>query len=277
MLNRIPIIVFGDDEVKIDDFIMELTDLIHFRKEVVFYSDFISLNEYEILIQNEDIDYNSERSHIRCPCSVTLKALNQFENFSSWLIGFVIPKQKENYFFIKNEIRKKIQTFLCITISNKNISFEIEGINQKYIDLLLEDNILQKISHDTLKSITSMKRALSETVKTDAISKDLLETLLDFQVEKKELKKSIFKKEIQNFHSGSKRAYFIFIKLKVLRDLNVQASISSKTLLDTIAYEEAPVDRILSFIHKEWGEDFSDLVDYDNKANIRDKIASTGW
>ena len=87
LLDRIPIIVFGDDEVKTDDFLMELTDLIHFRKEVVFYSDFISLNEYEILIQNENIDYNSQRSHIRCPCSVSLKALNQFDNFKFYHPG----------------------------------------------------------------------------------------------------------------------------------------------------------------------------------------------
>jgi hypothetical protein len=276
MLDRIPIIVFGDDENKTDDFLVELTELIHFRKEVVFYSDFISLNEYEILIQNENIDYNSQRSHIRCPTNVALKALNQFNNFSSWLIGIVIPKQKENYYFIKNEIRKKIQTFLCITISNGSISLEIEGFNPKNIDLTLEDNILQKISRDTERSITSMKRTLSETVKTNVISKDLLKILLDFQVEKKELKKNIFKKEIQNFYSGSKRAYFIFIKLKVLKDLNVQAMISSKTLLDTIAYVEVPIERILSFIQKEWGEDFSDLVDYDKKAILADKISS-GW
>ncbi len=274
MLDRIPIIVFGNDEFKTDNFLMELTDLVHFRKEVVFYSDFISLNEYDVLIQNENIDYNSERSHIRCPCNVALKALNQFDNFDSWLIGIIIPKQKENYYFIKNQIRKKMPIFLCITILDDNISLEIEGINPKNIDFTLEENILQQVSKDTERSITSMKRALSETVKSNVINKELLKTLLDFQVEKKEIKKNIFKKEIQNFYSGSKRAYFIFIKLKVLSDLNVQAKISNKLLLDTIAYEEAPIDRILSFINKEWRENFSDLVDYDKKVILADKISS---
>jgi len=272
ILDRIPIIVFGDDQVKIDNFLVELTELLAFRKEVVFYTDFISLNEYENLLQNEDIDYNSQRCHIRCPCAVSLKALNHFNTFKSWLMGIVIPEQKENYYFIKNEIRKKIKQFLCITIKKNEISLEAEGLNTRNIDFTLEDDILQKISRNTERSITKMKRAL-EKVKSNEISKNLIRTLLDFEVEKKELKKNIFKKEIQNFYSGSKRAYFIFIKLKVLSDLNIQTKISSKTLLDTIDYIDAPLDRILSFIYKEWGEEFTDLVDYDKKAIIGEKIS----
>ena len=159
ILDRIPIIVFGEDEIITDDFLLELSELVHFRKEIVFYTDFISINEYDNLIQNEDIDYNSQRCHIRCPCNVSLKALNQFNNFNSWLIGVVIPKQKENYYFIKNQIRKRMQKFLSIIISSNKISLEIEGINQKIIDLTLEDNILQKISRDTERSITKMKKA----------------------------------------------------------------------------------------------------------------------
>ena len=144
----------------------------------------------------------------------------------------------------------------------------------KLIDLTLEQNILQKISQDTEKSVARMKRVLSEKIKSNKLDKDLIKTLLDFEVEKKELKKNIFKKEIQNFYSGSKRAFFIFSRLNLLNNLEINTKIGSKTLLETIAYEEAPIDRILSFIVKEWGEDFSNLIENGNNVFIGDKIQS---
>ena len=273
-LDRIPIIVFGDKEHKVDNFLVELSDLVHFRKEVVFYTDFIAVNEYNNLIQNEDIDYNSQRTHIRCPCNVALKALNQFEHFNSWLIGLVIPKQKENLFYIKNLIRNKCKKFLCIILSSNTISVEFEGLDPKLIDLSLEENILQKISQDTEKSVARMKRVLSEKIKSNKLDRDLVKTLLDFEVEKKELKKNIFKKEIQNFYSGSKRAFFIFSRLHLLNNLEMNTKIGSNTLLETIDYEDAPIERILSFISKEWGEDFSNIIENGKNVFIGDKIQS---
>ena len=116
LLDRIPIIVFGDNSDKIDKFLIELSDLIHFRTEYVFYTDFISKNECDNLIQSEDIDFNTQRVQIRCPCSVALKALNQFDNFNSWIIGIVTPEDKKNVTEI-NLIRKKIKVFLTIFLS----------------------------------------------------------------------------------------------------------------------------------------------------------------
>ena len=285
LLDRIPIIVMGDKSTQIENFLIELSNLVHFRKEFVFYTDFISKVEYDNLIQNEDIDYNSQRVHIRCPCDVALKALTQFGNFSSWIIGIAIPKQTENLFYIKNVIRKKASKFLTIIISSNTVSVELEGINLKQIDLSLEQDILQKISQDTEKSIVKMKRVLSDKIKSKKLDNDLIKTLLDFEVEKNELKKNIFNKEIQNFYSGSKRAFFILSRLNLLNNLEMNATIGNNTLLKTIDYYQAPVDgvisaplnRIISFIHKEWGMDFSHLIENGKnakKVDIGDKIQS---
>ena len=80
LLDRIPIIVFGDNSDEVDSFILELSEIIHFRKELVYHTDFISKKEYDLLMQNENIDYNSQRIQIRCTQNVGLKALNEFEN-----------------------------------------------------------------------------------------------------------------------------------------------------------------------------------------------------
>jgi len=274
LLDRIPIIVFGDDSNLIDDLLLELSELIDFRKEMVFYTDFISNNEYTNLIQNEDIDYNIQRIQIRCPDEVSFEALNQFKNFRSWLMGINIIKQNENLQQIKSLIKKKISAFLNISITSNKISVEFEGINTKLLNLSLEQEILQKISQDTEKSIIRMKRVLSDRIKLNNIDDDLIQTLLDFNAEKNELKRNIFKKEIQIFYSGSKRAFFILSRLNLLNNLEIKTKIGSKTLLETIDFEDVPIGRIISFINHEWGEDYSNLIENNNKIFIVDKIDS---
>jgi hypothetical protein len=274
LLNRIPIIVLGEDPDKIDDFLIELSELVHFRKEYIFYTDFVSREDYENLIANESIDYNYQRAHIRCPSNVSFKALSQFDSLYSWLIGLKIPEKKDELLYIKNLIKRNTDNLLYITITSNTISIEIVGVNAKLIDLTLEQNIFKKISQDTEKSIIKMKRVLSDKITTNQLDKDLLKTLLDFEVEKNELKKNIFKREIQNFYSGSKRAFFILSRLNLLNNIGIQTRVSSQTLLETIDYEEAPIDRICSFIKKEWGDDYLDLIEDGKKAIMGDKIVS---
>ena len=274
LLNRIPIIVYGDNAEDIDNLIIEVSDLIHFRKELIFYTDFISDAEYTNLIMNENMDYNSRRTHIRCPTTVALKALTEFENFNSWLIGFVIPKQKETVQQFLNSVKKKINHFLSISFFSNSVSIDFIGLNWKLLDLTFERNVLHKISQDTERSITKMKRVLLEKVKSEDIDEDLVSTLLNFDVEKEELKRNIFKKEIQNFYSGSKRAFFILSRLNLLNNVDINTTIGSKTLMETIDYDYAQIERILSFIYKEWGEDFTSLIENGKKVNALDSMQS---
>lgn len=274
LLDRIPIILMGDDSEKLNSFLIELSELVHFRRDYVFYTDFISLEEYENLISNEGIDYNYQRAHIRCPCEVSIKALNTFKNIDSWLIGLVIPKSKEDILKLRDFINKKSEEILYISFFSNNFSIDFEQITLKSVDLTLENNIFKKISQDTEKSIIKMKRVLNDKITSNQLDRDFVKTLLDFEIEKSELKKNIFKREIQNFYSGSKRAFFILSRLNLLNNLEVYTKIGTKTLLETIDYEEVPIERIISFIKKEWGEDFSDLIEDGKKSFMGDKIVS---
>ncbi len=274
LLERVPIIVFGDDSEDIDNFLIELSELIHFRKDYIFYTDFVSTKEFEDLILNENIDYNYQRAHIRCHCNVSIKALNQFDNINSWLIGLVIPEQKEKFFNIKTLISQKSEKLIFITFLGDNISIELKGIDLKSIDLTFEQNIFKKITLDTEKSINKMKRVLTDKITVKNLDNDLVTTLLDFEEEKIELKKNIFKREIQNFYSGSKRAFFILSRLNLLNNVGIYTGIGSKTLFETIDYEETSIERIISFISKEWGESFSNLIENSKKNFLGDKIVS---
>jgi len=274
LLDRIPVIVQGDDSEDVNNFLIELSELVHFRKEYVFYTDFISAKEYEDLISNEDFDYNCQRAHVRCPCEVSTKALELFKNIDSWLIGIVIPREKEDVLRLKELISIKSDVFLYISFFSTSFSIGLDNIDMKSVDLTLEDNIFRKISQDTEKALIKMKRVLNDKITLNELDKDLVATLLDFEIEKSELKKNIFRREIQNFYSGSKRAFFILSRLHLINNIDIDTKISSKTLLETIDYEEASIERIVSFIGKEWGENFSDLIEDGKKSFIGDKIVS---
>lgn len=274
LLDRIPIVVMSKDVDKIDDFLIELSELIFFRKEIIFFNDFVSSEEYEELIRNEDLDYNSQRIHVRCPCNVSHKALDNFDTFKSWILGVQLPLKIEETKHLEKKIQSTLKNFLKIIISKNDISIEIEGLNPKELELTLENTILQKILSDTERSIIRMSRVLSEKIKISEMDKDLLKTLLDFDVEKLELQKSIFKEEVQKFYSGSKRAFFILNRLGLMNNLNLNTKIGSKTLLETIDYEEAPIERIISFIEKEWGVNYYDLIENGRNIFVGDKIQS---
>lgn len=274
LLNRIPIIITGEDSEIIDNYLIDLSDLMHFRKEFVFYTDFVSNSEYQELLQNETIDYNSQRTQIRCSCDVSGKSLIEVDQFNSWIMGFELENNKHKLENFIKFIKEKVNVFLNILIFSKSISIITVGLNLKQLDLTFEQNILQKISRDTEKSIVKMKRVLLEKTKTEKLDKELIKTLLDFEVEKKELKKNILKNEIQKFYSGSKRAFFILSKLNLLNSFEMNVRIGSKSLLEIIDYDEASIGRMVSFIDKEWGEDFSDLFENGKKVNALDRMQS---
>lgn len=273
LLDRIPIIVFGQSSEIINDFISALLNLISFRKEFIYYTDFISNSELESMIQNEYNDYNSMRVQIRCPANTGIKAIEQFNSLISTVIGIIIPP-KNNIHLIEKSIKRKANKFLEIFLKENDITIKDIGFDNKLINLNLEEDILTKISEDTENSINKMKRVLYEKINKKEINKELIESLLDFKIEKKEIKKNIFRKEIQNFYSGSKRAFFILSKLNLLNTMQIDSKIGSKTLLETINYKDIPIERIISFIENEWGEDFSDLVENNKLSFIGDKIQS---
>jgi hypothetical protein len=44
--------------------------------------------------------------------------------------------------------------------------------------------------------------------------------------------------------------------------------------METIDYDYAHIERITSFIYKEWGEDFSSLIENGKKVNALDSMQS---
>lgn len=273
LLNRLPIIIFGNFEEKVDQLIVELIELIDFRKDLVFDTDFISYSEFKNLIDSESNDYNSMRVQIHCPTSVARRALNEFKCLKSLIIGFRVKKTTDLN-SIREDLGRKAPLFLEIFMKENHISVRMENKKGSIINIALEQSIFKKISENTEISIDKMKRVLSDSITKEGYDGDLKSILLDLEGEKREIKKNIFYKEIRDFYAGSKRAFFVLSKLDLLDKMGIGSKIGSKTLLETIDYHGAPIERILSFIKKEWGEDFSYLIENNKLTFIGEKIQS---
>ncbi|MBD3341733.1 MAG: hypothetical protein GF353_21690 [Candidatus Lokiarchaeota archaeon] len=273
LLNRIPIIIFGNEFEEIENILVELSEAIPFRKEYIYNSDFISEQEYENLTLNESNDYKTKRITIRCPSYISFKALKELKTFNSWLIGINTSDQGEET-KILNLVKEKIRKFLFINISREGIGVEFKGGSKKDLDISFEKKILQKVSQDTERSIERMKRVLSDKMNQNEMDKNLADFVLNFEVEKNELKKNIFNREIQNFYSGSRRAFFILSKISFLNNFSPDNKISNKTVLETIDYEDVSIERIILFIQREWNEDFKNLVDFNKKLILKNAIKS---
>ncbi|MEJ2251346.1 MAG: hypothetical protein P8Y70_13020 [Candidatus Lokiarchaeota archaeon] len=273
LLNRIPIIICGKDAENVNDLIIEISQLIPFRKDFVFGTDFISEKEYSTLRNIEKIDFNSLRTQISCPTCVSSEILKNFNSIGSMIIGIKLIEELQ--FNVTIDSLNKFNTAFCLfNLVSKDKKIKIYGIKCKNIQIDLELKILKKISDDTKKSIIRMKRVLSEKIKQKNLDLDLLTTLLDFRNEKIELQRNILRKEIQNFYSGCKRAFFILSRLDLLKNLNFDTKIGFNTLKETIDFHDVSLERIILFIKKEWGEDYSNLIEKDRMINLSDKIQS---
>ncbi|MBN1216418.1 MAG: hypothetical protein JXA99_13385 [Candidatus Lokiarchaeota archaeon] len=274
LLNRIPIIAYSNSSLDIDDFIIDISNLINFRKELVYYTDFISNSEFQELILNENNDYQSLRIQVRCPSDVAMKAISQLDDLKSFIIGLQYPKENNELILIKELLKLKTDQYLEIIVNEGKIDVELIGFNEKLVNLNFETAIFLKISEKTEKSINKMKRIIKDKINKSEIDINLKNSILDFNLEKGEIKKNIFYAEIQDFYSGAKRAFYILSKLNFLNYLEINATIGTKTLLETIDFEEGSIQRILIFIEREWGDNFIDLISNDRLNFIGDKIQS---
>ena len=93
-------------------------------------------------------------------------------------------------------------------------------------------------------------------------------------MEELELKRNLIIKEIGNFYKACKRAFNLLNRLKNLELLGYSAKISSKTLLETIAYHSSDMQRINKFLKAEWGTNYQIFLETKKLSNFTDTIES---
>jgi hypothetical protein len=271
ILNRTPVLIAGSEEKNVELFGNSLADLMNFRAKSIFYTDFISNEELDMMLQQEETDYDIKRNIIFCPCNVLQKAMQTFEQFKSWILCYYVNdgdiKENINSFnsklgFVLRQLQKKENVFLLIETFDNEIRVNLVGQKFKEIDLKFEKNIYSKAITFVDNSINKMQRIFVQRLSLlKNYSNELKNELLDFNFEELNLKKNMFKIHILEFYNAARRAFSILNKMTILNSLNIKIELSDKTLLDTISYDDASYTRLLEFIKAEWGDLLSANVD----------------
>ena len=284
ILNRIPVLIAGPNDKDVELFGNSLADLMSFRVKSIFYTDFISSEELDIMLQQEESDYDIKRNIILCPCNVLQKALQTFEQFKSWILCYHVGDNeiKENSNSINSkmgliirQIQKKESVFLLIETFDNETRVNLIGQKLKEIDLKFEKNIYSKAITFVDNSINKMQRIFVQRLSLlKNYSNELKSELLDFNFEELNLKRNMFKIHILEFYNAARRAFSILNKMTILNSLNIKIELSDKTLLDTISYDDASYSRLLEFIKAEWGDLLSAKVDIEPIKYKHDLIES---
>ena len=271
LLDRIPILIAGNDDREIEFFANNLADLMNFREKLLFNTDFISKNELSLILQEEEADYDIKRSLFICPNNALQKVIQKFDSFKSWILCFNINEgrtMKKNETinsglrYIIKMIQKKEKNLLLIENIDNDIKVNMFGRKFKSNDFKFERRIYNKAIKFVDNSIVKMRRIFDQHLSSlNNFSSELKEELLDFNFEQINLKKNMFKIQILEFYNAARRAFSILNKISILNSLNIDIEISDKTLLDTISYTETNYSRLIEFIEVEWGENFSEQID----------------
>ena len=275
ILDRIPILIISSNEEEVENVMNGLTNLISFRSIMIFYTDFVNLDDYNNLLESEEYDMEVQRNIFLCYPFALEKAIEVFENFNFWIIGCTNSIENRPYL---NKLFKVLNNnnsqFLLIDVQKNSLKPRIVGKNAEKLDISFEKSLYQNAINHTEVAIEKMKRVISKRINTKKILKEQYENIMNFYYEEMELKENIIKKEITDFYLASKRMLNILTRMKNLEVLGYSTSISSKTLFSTIAYNQSPIERILNFIMQEWNMDYNTFLNSKKSSNFTDTFES---
>ena len=248
ILDRVPILIVGQNESLVDELVAKMISLAPHRSELIYYSDFVDEQDYLTLIQEEHDDFNSPRVIVRAPSNTTSHAVEHISNFKGWILGYTNRNgMKEELLntFIKKET---VCTVLFLEQFDK-INLKTYGMKSNNTDLTFEKRILNKAIKQTEIALEKMKRVLNKKTKLKKES-EILRAVMNFDLEEEEIQKNILQEEIQSFVHAASRALAVLSRIDLLHELNIDIKIADQTLLRTIDYTNIQIERILEFVNQ---------------------------
>lgn len=265
IIDRIPIIILAEDRNLANKLVNVFASLAPHRIRLVFRRDFISVEEYKKIQDEENADYNNERVTIEVPCEYSKYLNDEFGELKGWIIGLTKDvKEKIN-------ILNKHKTLVVNISGDENIELKLVNDNHKF-DLSFEKKLLRKIFDETEFTLEKIRRVVNKKLNKTPLSNLFLKNILDFSQEKEKIAINIFRSEITRFVNAARRAFMLLSRIKLLKDIGINVTISEKTLQDAIQFKSAPVERITDFIKAEWGLDLISCINKGIISNLGDLV-----
>lgn len=266
VLDRVPVLVVGRHNESIISVVNQVTELVPFRRELVFYHHFLDQTELQNLYSLEEFDAQSERVVVQSHPETIDKVL-EIQTFKGWVVGCPAARWREAL----ECLLARHDPVVVIHLLNDGTSLktQVEGTRASVLkNTKFEKEVLQKCDAESAFALIeglldSKINYQGGTGPAGASSdlRDLMREIARMNEEVQVTEKKLLEKELLGFHVIAFLSFTILSKIESLQQLGVQnLKINEKTLKKTLMYSNAPVDRIHEFIAAEWGSDFSELT-----------------
>ena len=266
LLERMPVIVAGEDIELVDDITESLTTLCSHRHKLVFWRDFTSESEILSVWEEEKHNYEVNRT-IVCGLSGNLRlAMDRISRFAGWILaiplGFTVlgvQVTESTLQDMTSHILKNSNNCGILRVSSpSSITFSLVRPSSSSLDV--EKKIVNKILIRKKQSLERIRRLLTKSLRGLNVSEHILTAVLKLDDESEKLTQDVFEEEINNYVHAARRAVTLLSRIRLARELGASTTLTERNLYEAIGWDGGELPDLIQFIRAEWHEDFSDCV-----------------
>lgn len=266
VLERLPVLVAGEDVELVDDITESLTTLCPHRLRLVFWRDFTSEADILSVWEEEKHDYDVNRTVI-CGLSSNLRlALERISYFAGWILAIPLGSKVLGV-TMDERILEEVTTHVLGKSSNCGIlrvhspsSMEFSLVSGMDNSLTVEKKTVEKILVRKKQSLERIRRLLGKSLRGLSVSDGIMKAVLKLDDESEKLTQDVFEEEISNYVHAARRAVTLLSRIRLARELGASTTLTARNLYEAIGWESGELPDLIRFIRAEWHEDFSDCV-----------------
>ncbi|MFX0106783.1 MAG: hypothetical protein ACFE7R_00710 [Candidatus Hodarchaeota archaeon] len=266
VLNRIPILVVGEDIELVDDITESLTMLSPHRHKLVFWRDFTSEEEIMAVWEEEKHDYEVSRTSVCCLSSNLRLALERINRFTGWILAVPLGTRvlglhvdEEMMQTVLNHVTSRSKNGGILEITSPS-SMKFSLVEDSNTSLEVEKKIVAKILTRKRQSLERIRRLLRKSLRGIKVSDHVVNAVLKLDDESEKLTHDVFDEEVSNYVHAARRAVTLLSRIRLARELGASTALTERNLYEAIGWEGGDLVELIRFIRAEWHEDFSDCV-----------------
>jgi len=266
ILERIPVIVAGEDIELVDDITECLTTLSPHRHKLVFWRDFTAESEILAVWEEEKHNYEVSRTVV-CGLSGNLRlALDRISRFAGWILAIPLGSTVLGVQVTENTL-SDVKSHILNTSGNCGIlritspsSLKFTLMNESNSSLDVEKKTVNKILVRKKQSLERIRRLLTKSLRGTNVSEHIVSAVLKLDDESEKLTQDVFEEEINNYVHAARRAVTLLSRIRLARELGASTTLTERNLYEAIGWDGGELTDLIRFIRAEWHEDFSDCV-----------------
>ena len=204
VLERLPIIVAGEDIELVDDITESITTLCSHRHKLVFWRDFTSESEILAVWEEEKHNYEVNRTVV-CGLSGNLRlALDRISRFAGWVLAIPLGSTVLGVEVTERTLEDVITHILrnsrncgILRVSSPSLmTFSLVQSSDSTLDV--EKRIVNKILVRKKQALERIRRLLTKSLRGMNVSDHIVNAVLKLDDESEKLTQDVFEEEINN-------------------------------------------------------------------------------